>query len=189
MHTIVHLTLDVASLFGCLLAVDFISGLLHWAEDTWTVPGRSKLLDAWIVRDNIEHHRKPGTIRAGHYWATNRVCIVLAAIVTGVLLACHVEVWQAYLIVALASQSNQVHLWAHRSDPPRAVAWLQSVGLLQSRRHHGQHHKSPYATKFCTMTNYLNPLLDGTGFWRSLEAILVRCGAAIARTTPARDGY
>jgi plasmanylethanolamine desaturase len=189
MHSILALALDAVSLFGCLLAVDLISGFLHWAEDTWLAPGRSKLLDRFIVNDNIEHHRRPGGIRAGNYWATNRVTIVLAIVAGAVLAACHVHSWQAYLIVALASQSNQVHLWSHSSTPPRIVERLQTAGLLQSRAMHAKHHKNPYASNFCTMTNYLNPLLDGIGFWAALETAIVRCGGTVVRATPARGGY
>jgi plasmanylethanolamine desaturase len=181
--------IDVVYVFACLLAVDFITGFLHWAEDTWTAPGASKLLDRWIVRDNIEHHRKPGLIRAGDYWGTNKVCIALAAVAAVVLMLFHVHAWQAYLIVALLSQSNQVHLWAHSAGPPRLVRWLQRLGILQSRAHHGVHHKRPYASRFCTTTNYLNPVLDGLRFWRGLEWLIVRCGVTMQRATPAREGY
>ena len=122
----------LASVLLSLLAVDLITGILHWAEDTWTAPGASRLLDQWVVNDNIEHHRRPGTIRAGSYWQTNRVCIALAACAAVLLAVCGVHVWQAYLIVFFASQSNQVHLWAHTSRPPRVVGWLQGIGLFQS---------------------------------------------------------
>ncbi len=189
MHTLALILFEAGSLIGCLLAVDLISGFLHWAEDTWMAPGQSKLLDRFVVIDNIDHHRRPGAIRAGNYWATNRVCIALAAIAGAVLLACHVHAWQAYAIVLLASQSNQVHLWAHSSNPPQLVAWCQSIGLLQSRKQHAIHHKQPYASNFCTMTDYCNPLLERIGFWRTLERILVRCGATVQRASAARGGY
>lgn len=189
MHQLALIVLDVASVFGCLLAVDFITGVIHWAEDTWTAPGRSKLLDKYVVLDNIDHHRRPGLIRAGNYWATNRVCIALAFVAGCALVLCGVHAWQAYLIVVLASQSNQVHLWAHSSDPPRVVAWLQRFGILQSRDHHGEHHKRPYASRFCTTTNYLNPLLDAIRFWHGLEWLVQRCGATLYRATPARAGF
>ena len=185
----VSLATDVAAVFGCLLAVDLLTGVLHWAEDTWTAPDASALLDAWIVRDNIEHHRKPGTIRAGTYWTTNRVCIVLALVVACVLALFHVHAWQAYLIVALSSQSNQIHLWAHSANAPFPVRWLQRLGILQSRAHHGRHHVRPYAVRYCTVTNYLNPALDEVGFWRGLEWLLERCGATVQRATAARGGY
>ena len=183
------IVLDAVSLFGCIIAVDLLSGLLHWLEDTWTAPGRSALLDRWIVVDNIEHHRRPGAIRAGRYWQTNRVCIVLAGAVGVVLALCGVHAWQAYLIVALASQANQIHLWAHSANPPRAIAVLQRCGLLQSPAHHAEHHRRPYASRFCTVTNFLNPVLDAIGFWRGLEAIVRGCGGTVHRATAARGGY
>src|SRR5664279_5647801 len=43
-----------ARLASCLLAADFLSGLLHWYEDTWLVPGRNAFLDHWIVEPNID---------------------------------------------------------------------------------------------------------------------------------------
>jgi hypothetical protein len=181
--------LDLCWIALCLLATDFLTGLLHWAEDTWLAPGRSKFLDRWIVQDNIDHHKRPGTIRAGHYWQTNRVLIVAGIVVAAVLVLCHVHAWQAYLIVFLGSQSNQIHLWAHSSQPPRWVAFLQRIGIFQSRDMHAKHHKSPYAVNYCSMTNYLNPILEIAKFWRILERALESCGATVKRATPARGGY
>jgi ubiquitin-conjugating enzyme E2 variant len=174
---------------ACLFAVDFITGVIHWAEDTWTALGRSKLLDTYVVRDNIEHHRKPGAIRGGTYWETNRVCIALASATACVLALFGVHAWEAYAIVVFASQSNQVHKWSHCANPPRAVAFLQRVGIMQSPAHHAEHHKRPYATRYCTTTNFLNPVLDATRFWRGLEWLIERCGVRVQRATPARLGY
>lgn len=178
-----------ACAFGALLAADFLTGIMHWAEDTWLAPGQSPLLDRWITNDNIEHHRSPGKIRAGHYWQTNRVCVILAAVAAAVCAAAGVRVWETYLTLGLLSQSNQIHLWAHTSQPPRIVGVLQRTGILQSAKIHARHHKNPYASHFCTMTAFLNPLLDKTGFWRGLEAIAVTLGAKVYRATAARSGY
>ena len=174
---------------ACLFAVDFITGVIHWAEDTWTALGRSTLLDRYVVRDNIEHHRKPGGIRSGTYWETNRVCIALASAIGCVLMLCGVHAWEAYAIVLFASQSNQVHKWSHCANPPRAIRALQRLGILQSPAHHAEHHKRPYASRFCTTTNFLNPVLDGLRFWRGLEWLIERCGVRVQRATPARQGY
>ena len=177
-----------AIIFGCLLLADFITGVMHWAEDTWLAPGKSKLLDRYIVNDNIDHHRHPGKIRAGAYWQTNRVCIALAAGASAILLLFHVRIWEPYLVLVLLSQSNQIHMWAHTSQPPRWVAMLQRTGILQSTRHHAKHHKNPYSSRFCTMTSYLNPMLDH-GFWRALERLTERCGATVQRASVTRGGY
>lgn len=179
----------VINVIGCLLAADLISGLVHWAEDTWGAPGNSRFLDKWVILPNIDHHRRPGKMRQDLYWETNLVTIVLALCAAAVLAVLHVHAWQAYLIVAMASQSNQIHAWAHTQDAPAFIRWLQRFGILQSVRHHGEHHKRPYAYRFCTTTNYLNPILDETGFWRGLEWIVERCGISVKRTTPQRAGY
>ena len=187
--SLASLATGIGSAVACLFAVDFITGVIHWAEDTWTALGRSKLLDAHVVRYNIEHHRKPGGIRGGTYWETNRVCIALASAIACLLALFGVHAWEVFAIVAFASQSNQVHKWSHSANPPRAVAWLQRYGILQSPAHHAEHHKRPYATRYCTTTNFLNPVLDGTRFWRGLEWLIERCGIRVQRATPARQGY
>jgi hypothetical protein len=183
----------IASYIGCfavsVLIADFITGIMHWAEDTWLAPGKSALLDRFIVTDNIDHHRNPGKIRVGNYWATNRVTIALAAIATALLLLFHVHAWEVYFVVAILSQSNQIHMWAHSSRNPRIVTFLQRYGILQSAAHHAKHHKNPYASRFCTVTEYLNPVLDGIGFWHAIEKLAVRCGATVQRTTAARGGF
>jgi ubiquitin-conjugating enzyme E2 variant len=183
------LATGILSGVACLFAVDFITGVIHWAEDTWTALGRSKLLDTYVVRDNIEHHRKPGGIRSGTYWETNRVCIALASVIGCALMLFGVHAWEAYTIVLLASQSNQVHKWAHCANPPRAIRALQRCGILQSPAHHAEHHKRPYASRFCTTTNFLNPALDAVRFWRGLEWLIESCGVRVQRATPARQGY
>jgi hypothetical protein len=66
---------------------------------------------------------------------------------------------------------------------------LQRVGLLQSRRHHAEHHKNPYSVKFCTTTDWLNPILDAVRFWRALEKGLHFCGVPVKRCTAYRKGF
>jgi len=179
----------IGSGIGCVLAADFISGFVHWAEDTWLPLGRSEVLDRWVVRDNVEHHRQPGKIREGTYWETNRASIALAIAGIAVLSICHAHAWQAYLIFLLSSHANQVHKWAHSSRVPLPVGWLQRVGILQSSKHHAKHHKNPYATRFCAVTNFLNPILDTIGFWLGLESLITLVGIPVRRATPSRAGF
>jgi len=189
METLATVLLDLVWIAGCVVAADFLTGVMHWAEDTWLAPGRSALLDRYIVRDNIEHHRRPGSIRSGTYWETNRVTIVLAAAgVAGCALG-HVAAWHPYLLLSLLSHSNQVHKWAHSSKVPAAVRTLQSVGVLQSPAQHARHHKNPYATNFCAITDFVNPALDRIAFWRALEWMIERLGARVQRAGDARGGY
>jgi ubiquitin-conjugating enzyme E2 variant len=175
--------------FVCLLIADFLAGLLHWAEDTWLAPGASPLLDKWVVLPNIDHHRRPGAIREGSYWVNNQVSIFLAAVPLLLLVGLNVHAWEPYLVILLASQSNQFHMWAHCANPPALVKLLQNSGLLQRAALHAVHHKRPYGVRYCTTTSYLNPILDRIDFWRGLERIAVRLGATVYRATPVRQGY
>lgn len=187
-----NILLVVAAYAACIAAsiliADFVTGIFHWAEDTWLAPGQSRFLDTYVTQENIDHHQHPGKIRAGNYWATNRVCIALAAFAAAALLLFQVHLWEPYFILAILSQSNQIHLWAHSSRAPRWVQLLQRYGVLQSPKHHAMHHTT-FATNYCAVTEFLNPLLDRNGFWRALESIAVRCGATVQRASEARGGY
>ncbi|MFN9421301.1 MAG: fatty acid desaturase CarF family protein [Pirellula sp.] len=44
--------------------------------------------------------------------------------------------------------------------------------MLQSPKHHAQHHIEPFESKYCVMTDWLNPILDRLDFWRRLEEII-----------------
>jgi plasmanylethanolamine desaturase len=46
--------------------------------------------------------------------------------------------------------------------------------LLQTPRHHARHHTDPKDCHYCTMSNLLNPLLDGVNFWGGLEFFVTR---------------
>jgi ubiquitin-conjugating enzyme E2 variant len=183
-------TLNVAiQLFSCLLVADFLSGLLHWFEDTWLAPGTSAFLDRVIIEPNIDHHRRPGGIREGSYWINNVVCISMTAAAGAVLAAGGVHGWQPYVVLLIASQSNQLHAWAHTSNPPTVVTWLQRMHLLQTAKEHAVHHRRPYAQRYCTTTSFLNPILDRSRFWYGLEWVGERLGAKVVRATPARQGF
>jgi ubiquitin-conjugating enzyme E2 variant len=187
-----EMSYTIASTVGwiatCYLSADFLTGVVHWAEDTWLAPGRSRLLDRYVVLDNIEHHRRPGSIRGGSYWGTNAPSLIVATIAIALLAVFDVQAWQPYLILIFASQGNQIHKWAHSSERPAIVRWLQAIGVFQSRAHHGKHHARPYAVHFCALSNYLNPILDGIGFWIEIERIAAGFGATVQRGSQARGG-
>ncbi len=90
---------NAAWVIACIVMTDLITGIMHWVEDTWTAPTRSKLLNDWIVLPNIDHHRHPGKMRSGGYWEANRVCIGLAVVAAAALAFAHVHAWQPYLVL------------------------------------------------------------------------------------------
>jgi ubiquitin-conjugating enzyme E2 variant len=100
------------------------------------------------------------------------------------LVACIVALVVAWIIGRLSPMvvlgavfgvnANQVHKWSHRSDAENGpvIVMFQRLGLLQTPSHHAGHHVGQKASRYCVLTNVLNPFLDWCRFWRGLELVL-----------------
>ena len=164
---------------AAVVAADFVSGVVHWAEDTYArfEPARKLRLINAIALDNDLHHRRPRDFLARSWWQSSwdltllGFAIVIAAWAMGAL-SCALLVF-----VLLSVNANQMHKWTHRN--PRENAWwvtrLQRLHLLQTPRHHGRHHAGEKNSHYCVVTNFLNPLLEEISFWRRLERLVARC--------------
>jgi hypothetical protein len=60
--------------------------------------------------------------------------------------------------------------------------------LVLSPEQHARHHRRPFDNNYCTLTNWLNPILDATRFWRLLERILALMRVPVQRCSIARGG-
>ena len=96
--------------------------------------------------------------------------IVLIAWLSGML------TWHIWLFAFLGVNANQIHKWAHRTrrENGRFVTMLHKLRLLQSPQHHARHHTDPKNSHYCTITNFLNPVLDTIRFWDGLEWLLAK---------------
>ena len=68
----------------CILVADFLTGLVHWAEETYglsTLPLIGKL----VIEPNIEHHRNPTLMSTMGTWLTRNLQPALLAISGAVL--------------------------------------------------------------------------------------------------------
>ena len=153
-----------------ILAVDFASGILHWLEDSygktsWPVVGR------WIIAPNVRHHFQPRAFTKSTFWKRNLVTMVIAGLVLVVVLALGWFDWKWALACGLGAICNEIHCWAHRSprENGRVITLLQKTGVIQSPRAHAVHHTDPKDRSYCTVTDYLNPLLDRIRFFERLE--------------------
>lgn len=177
----------MVDLIGCFFLVDFLSGALHWIEDTYGKPGiLGGILDNSVTLPNIDHHRSPHKITKGTYWETNSVTLLIASVIGFIALLLGFGGWQLLFTVLLGGHINAFHRFSHMPKPPWIVKQLQKIGILQSLLHHRQHHLRPYDTKYCILSNYLNPILDGIGFWRFLEWIIP---LEVCRGSQSREGY
>jgi len=156
-----------------VLAVDFVSGLVHWAEDTfWTET--TPVVGRWIVAPNVLHHHDGAAFVAKGWLASSWDLILAAALVVALSIA---GGWFGPGVVAFAllgGNANQFHKWCHApARAPRLVRAAWRAGLLQGPRHHGRHHRGEKNEAYCVVTPFANAVLDRVGFWRALERIVV----------------
>jgi hypothetical protein len=170
----------------CILVADFLTGVAHWLEDAYGLP-TWPVLGPTVIKPNIDHHSNPAAMCAGSLVSRNyQMWLLAAAAVTAAWLAGHVS-WQLSLTAAFASFGNEFHAWTH-GKAPRLVRVLQDMGLLVSPRQHAKHHRAPFDQAFCTITCWVNPVLDATRFWKAVEWALACCGVQPKRMTAER-GY
>jgi plasmanylethanolamine desaturase len=66
----------------------------------------------------------------------------------------------------------------HRPTAPhengRFITWLQRFKLIQTQRHHAKHHQGKKNSHYCSITNFLNLILEESEFWNTLERFNAR---------------
>jgi ubiquitin-conjugating enzyme E2 variant len=164
-------------LLGWLLA-DFLTGVMHWLEDRFG-PGREHwpIIGPLVFAPNRLHHADPVAFtRQGFItrnWTTWAIVFAWALPM----------LWMfgpaAWLLAAIlgGAMANEIHACAHRRTILPAWAQmplglLHRTGMLQSPAMHAEHHVPPYRRRYCTLTDWLNPLLDTVKFWSFVEAFL-----------------
>ncbi len=176
-----------ALLLGYALA-DFASGLVHWLADRHFDP-RTPLLGSLLIAPFREHHASPDAItRHGFLEVTgnNALVTLLPALVLIVHPAPEGSPGWLFVHLALLSLAvsvivtNLFHRWAHVAKPPRAIRLLQHAGLILSPERHACHHQKSHDRAYCVTSGWLNPLLDGSGFFRALDRSLTRARSSHA---------
>jgi ubiquitin-conjugating enzyme E2 variant len=175
-----HLIYETALLFllkflATILAADFIGGMIHWLEDAY-VREDTPIIGKYVARPNIVHHHYPRYMVRHSWWQTSfDLVLVSAAMVIGAWLAGLLS-WEVWLFAILSANANEFHKWEHRSRKENGpiISFLQDIRLLQTAKHHARHHTDPKNSHYCTITNFLNPVLDGMNFWNGLEWALAK---------------
>lgn len=165
--------LVIAQVIAVWLVTDFLSGVFHWLEDaygdpTWPIVGRH------VTKPNILHHYAPRAFVTNSWFLSSRLLLAICALITIATLALGVFNWMIALAMVLGVNANQVHKWSHRSrhENGPVVGMLQRLHLIQSPSHHHRHHVQGKDSHYCVLTDFLNPVLDGIGFWRALERLI-----------------
>jgi ubiquitin-conjugating enzyme E2 variant len=160
------------------LAADFVSGFFHWLEDRyfdkdWPIVGK------YIATPNQEHHARPQAFLSGSYWYRNWTTIVPALAGLAVCLLVP-SLHCGWLTCLFLTQANELHAWSHQHGHlTKPIVLIQETGVVQSCRHHAEHHRSPHEVRYCVMSNWLNPFLDCVGFWYACERVLACVGIRV----------
>ena len=125
-----------------LLVADFVSGVLHWLEDSygrpeWPVIGRL------VTVPNIIHHHRPTYFTKHSWFHSAEVLIVIGIIIIVSAWSLDLLTWQVLLFVGIGVNANEVHKWNHlpRTNRPELIVGLQAARILQTAEHHARHHK------------------------------------------------
>jgi hypothetical protein len=164
---------------GAIVA-DFVSGLVHWLADTWGSESMPVLGRRLIHPFRVHHVNPRDLLRRSFVDCNGDVALLTCPVFLAAWLmplADEAGACASIFLLALATTSlptNQVHQWAHQSQPPRAVAWLQRAGLILGRAQHARHHTPPYAANYCIATGWCNRTLAAIGFFPALERVITR---------------
>ena len=79
--------------------------------------------------------------------------------------------------------ANEIHAAAHKSpkENGRVITAIQKTGLMQSHKHHAQHHRKGKDTHYCVMTSHLNPVLERVQFFQTIEKGIERTTGIVPR--------
>ena len=158
-----------------LFAAEFASGLVHWIEDAY-IREDTPIVGRLIGRANTLHHHCPRYMTRHSWWQSSWDLVLLALLLLLVTWRLGLLSWHVWIFALLAANANEFHKWEHRTRKENGplISFLQDIQLLQSGKHHALHHTDPKNSHYCTITNVLNPLLDGIRFWDGLEYLLAR---------------
>ena len=174
------------SVLMCILIADFLTGLFHWFEDTYGDPG-FPILGPLVFEPNLLHHEQPMKFTMSGFCLRNYQSWLIAAATCSVVYLLGVFSWHVALVGFLAGMGNEVHVWTHKRGPCW-IRLLQEMGIIQHPRQHAKHHKAPFDSHFCTLTNAMNPVLELVHFWRGLEWVISLFGFPTKRMSESRRG-
>lgn len=181
------LWLSIAAAFIGWLAVDFVSGLGHWAGDTWGTPDWP-IVGPTLIRTFREHHLDEKMITRHDFVETNGTNSLLTIPFYACALLLPVEgPWSFLAVASLGSlnlwgfATNQIHKWAHQDKVPALARLLQKWRVILSPEHHALHHRAPFSSYYCITHGWLNPVLQSFGFFRRSEALIAALTGAVPR--------
>ncbi|MBA2703249.1 MAG: hypothetical protein H0U60_05280 [Blastocatellia bacterium] len=174
-----------------VLGGDLVSGIVHWAADTYCSVD-TPVVGPSLVKPFRMHHVYPRDICTHNLVETvGNVCILAFPLLS----LCLFLMWLipesgllAFVVICVALTSaatvatNQFHKWAHQEKVSGFARRLQRMRLVLEPTHHKLHHTDPFNMHYCITNGWLNPLLNKIKFFRRLEATLAFFGIRTANS-------
>lgn len=164
--------MTIINIICAWFTAELIAGIVHWWEDRYGNP-EWPVLGKYVVTPNIVHHTDQMKFTNGNYLQRNWTTLLPSLTIMTVFLV--LNYWWLALVFLFVSQANEIHCWSHMKCS-RPIRGLQLLGLLQSPDQHQKHHKQPFNTSFCVMTDFMNPVLNAINFWGVLERLIAVFG-------------
>lgn len=179
----------IAMAMSGYVAADFLSGFVHWAGDTWG-SYKTPIVGRALISGFRDHHTDEKGITRHDFVDTNGnnclIAVPAMVFLAVVPLSNHYVQGLAGFLASTAlwtMVTNQIHKWAHL-DPalvPGYLKALQRWRIILAPEHHQRHHAEPYLSHYCITVGWLNPVLDGMRFFRTLERMISAVTGAIPR--------
>ena len=166
--------MNIITAFGVIVLIDLVSGIVHWAEDTFASES-TPIIGKWIVVPNVIHHKNATAFVSNSWTESSWDLLVVGIVVVLMGWAYGFLIWYVWLFVLLGVNANQIHKWNHMriAEVPALIHALQWLRLIQRPTDHAAHHRGQKNRAYCLITPFLNPVLDRVGFWRALEKVTV----------------
>jgi hypothetical protein len=172
----------IVTAFLLASVADFLSGLVHWLEDSygqedWPIVGQS------VIAPNLLHHKHPRAFLENSWWGSADYQIFASLFILLIAAWLGRYSWELVFLLVITVNGNEVHKWSHRTrkENSAVITCLQNWRIVQTRCHHAHHHRDRRDSHYCTITNWVNPILDKFKLWRFLELCVFTCSGTMPR--------